>query len=395
MRKSLAVLALFAVVGLCPNSFAAVPLPIVLTNDDNATAGANSATAYHLNTTSGGLTLLAQLKTGGTGLGMGYFAETDTAIESNGACVFVINSGSDTISSFAAPSYAKTGDAGIPGMFSTNGSGGSIALSPNGKLLVSGNSGTLNISLWSVGTACKLTHVADYVPSIGADYFSPLAFTPDGKHLVVPAPDFSGAEIFSVGANALTDVNNVSWAALSSCVAGCFPAGLDFTNDSAVVVFGNATSAQTSVLSANIGAGGLSNPLNWNITNSAGAMNPNVPWFSKAGAAGNGELYIGMSGFGSGVPSGEVTATFVESPLSITVEGAGTLIPTPQEFLGTIRTIGATGAGAGGGMMVIAEFPNQIQTAKIGAGGILTLGPITTDASAAGLLSISVFPNNR
>jgi hypothetical protein len=90
-----------------------------------------------------------------------------------------------------------------------------------------------------------------------------------------------------------------------------------------------------------------------------------------------------------------VTATFVESPLSITVEGAGTLIPTPQEFLGTIRTIGATGAGAGGGMMVIAEFPNQIQTAKIGAGGILTLGPITTDANAAGLLSISVFPNNR
>jgi hypothetical protein len=397
MRKSLVVPALIAI-ALCANSFAAVPLPVVLTYDDNFNSGANSATAFHLNTTTGAMTIIAQLKTGGTGLGGAYFAATGTAIQGNGNCVFVTNTGSDTITSFAAPTYGKTGDAGIPGMFSAFGAGGSIALSPNGQLLVSANSGTLNISLWSVGAKCVLTHVADYVPSIGADFFSPIAFNPAGTAVVVPAPDLEGAEIFQVLAGpALKDVNNVTWANLSSCLAnGCFPTGMDFTNDGKVVVFGNGINASSSILTANIGNTGLSNPQNFPLTVPISVMtNPNVPWFSKAGAAGKGELYVGMSGFGSGFPAGEVTLSFVESPLSITQEGAGTAISTPASFLGAIRTIGATGAGSGGGIMIIAEFPNVLGTATIGAAGALTLGPTTTNPNGVGMLSISVFPNSR
>jgi hypothetical protein len=399
IRKSLVAFVLTAMVALCATSFAAVPLPVVLTNDDNPNAGANTATAFHLNTSDGTMASIKVLETGGTGLGTGFFAYTGSAIASNGACVFVINTASDTISSFAAPSFAKTGDAGFSGMFSGQLSGGGVALSPNGKLLASANSGTLNVSTWKVATNCTLTHVGDYTPSIGADIFATLAFTPNGKALIVPSVDFEGAEIFQVNANGtLTDVNNVSWASLTECqTLGCFPTGLDITSDSRVVVFGNASGGQNSLLSVNIGPKGLTNPQNWPIAACpSGCGNPNVPWFSKNGAKGNGELYVGMSGYGiNNIPSGEVTMNFTESPLRITEEGSGTFISTPQQALGAIRSVAATGDGTGGGMLVFAIYPNQIQTATIDAGGAITLGPVTADANGQGLLSISVYPNTR
>lgn len=385
---------------LCAASFAAVPLPIVLTNDDNPAAGANTATAFHLNTTNGKLSVVKVFNTGGTGLGGGFFAYTGTAIASNAACVFVIDTGSDEIAAFKAPSYVHvTPNVGIPGMFSGFDQGGSIALSPNGKLLASGNGGSMNISLWSVGTGCVLTHVADYTPSIGADSYSPLGFTPNGAALVVPSIDFEGAEIFKVNTNGtLTNVNYVVWTGLTDCQnLGCYPSGLDFTKDSKMVVFGNASAGQNSILSANITAKGLTNPQTWPIADCPQSCgNPNSPWFSKNGAAGNGELYVGMSGYGpDGITSGEVTMNFVESPLSITEEGSGTFISTPQQAAGTIRSVGATGDGTGGGMLVYAIYPNLIQTFAIDAGGAITAGPVTTDANGQALLSISVYPNSR
>jgi hypothetical protein len=397
--KSL-VLALAATMALCATSFAATPLPVVLTNDDNPTAGANSATAFHLNTGTGQMTVEKVFKTGGTGLGGGFFANSGTAIASNASCVFVTDTASDEIAAFKAPSYAHvTPNVGIPGMFSTFDEGGSIALSPNGKLLASGNGGSMNISLWSVGTGCVLTHVADYTPKIGADSYSPLGFTPNGAALVVPSIDNEGAEIFKVNTNGtLTDVNFVLWTGLTDCQnLGCYPTGLDFTGDSKLVVFGNASGGQNSVLSANITAKGLGNPQNWPITacpQSCG--NPNSPWFSKNGAKGNGELYVGMSGYGpDGIASGEVTMNFVESPLSITEEGTGNFISTPQQAAGALRSVGATGDGTGGGMLVYAIYPNQIATFTIDADGAITAGPVTTDANGQGLLSISVYPNSR
>jgi hypothetical protein len=373
MTKSLLVLALAALVaGLYPAGMAqSVPLPVILANNDNPSG--NSASAYSLGGASVGT-----LITGGTGLGGGFFAETSEAISGNGKCVFVIDAGSDDIASFAAPTYALVGKAGFPNMFSAFGLGGSVALAPGGKCLYSGNSGTENVSAWSVNASCSLTHVADYVPKVGGDFYSPLAVTPDGKRLIVPAPDFEAAEMFDVNANCtLTDVNNINWANVPQCNGGCFPTGMDITNDSKVVIFGNA-GLQPSALSASISPGGLSNPGFWDLTNVPGLQQANTPWFSKAGAAGSGQLYFGMAG----PPSGEVTATFVESPLSITVAGA-TPLPSP---VGTIQTVGNT--------MVLAELPNQIVTATI-SGGNLILGPIIIDPKTSALVSLEVYPKTR
>ncbi|MGO9123728.1 MAG: hypothetical protein ACLP6G_02445 [Terriglobales bacterium] len=404
MRKSLVVFALIAIVALfCSVSSAAVPPgPYLLTSDDNPTAGGNSASAFSLNTKNGKITFLAELLSGGTGLGGGFFGATGTAIESNGSCVFMTDTGSDDIAAFTISKQGVithvTPNVGIPGMFSGNLAGGSITLSPNGKFLASANSGLENISMWEVGAGCVLTHLADYVPSIGMDLFGFVGFTPNGKGLVVPAVDFEAVELFSVAATGvLKDVGNVGFSALAACADGCFPTGMDFTADSAVVVFGNATTAQNTVLSLNLGAKGLTNPQVWPIASCPSSCgNPNVPFFSQAGVAGKGELYVGMSGYGPAlIPSGEVTMNFTESPLNIVEEGTGTEIVTPDEYLGAVRTTGATGTGTGGGIMVFAVYPNLIQTAGIGAGGKLVLGPVATDPNGFGLLSLSLFPNTR
>jgi hypothetical protein len=121
------------------------------------------------------------------------------------------------------------------------------------------------------------------------------------------------------------------------------------------------------------------NPGYWDLTNLASLQFDNVPWFSKAGAAGSGQIYFGMSG----PLGGEVTANFAEFPsVSIVVTGATPLGPP----VGAIRTVGTT--------MVIAEFPNQIQTATI-SGGSLLPGPITNDPKAANLVSLEVYPKSR
>jgi hypothetical protein len=371
MTKSLLVLALAALVaGLYPAGTAQnIPLPVIVANNDNP-AG-NSASAYTLAGASVGT-----LTTGGTGLGGGYLAEISQAISSNGKCVFVVDDGSNDVASFAAPKYALVGKSGFPGMFASE--GGSVALAPNGKCLYTGNSGTQNVSAWSVNASCSLTHVADYVPKIGPDFFSPLAVTPDGKRLIVPAPDYEAAEMFDVNANCtLTDVNNINWANVPECSTGCYPTGMDITNDSKLVIFGN-SAAYPSALSASISPGGLSNPGFWDLTNVPGLQEANTAWFSKAGAAGTGQIYFGMSG----PPGGEVTANFVESPLSITVAGA---TPLPSS-IGTIQTVGNT--------MVLAELPNQIVTATI-SGGNLVLGPIIFDPKAVALVSLEVYPKSR
>jgi hypothetical protein len=375
MTKFLVVLALLTLVaGLCSTSLAQgnIPLPVILANSDNPVA--NNANAYTLG---GGL--VGTLTTGGKGLGFGAFAATSEAISSNGKCVFVVDDGSDDIASFAAPAYGLAGKSGFPGMF-TAGNGGSVAVTPNGKCLYSGNSGSRNVSAWRVNPSCSIVHIADYVPSLGPHPFSPIAVTPDGARLIVPAPDLEAAEMFNVNLNCtLTDVNNINWANVPQCNTGCFPTGMDITDDSKVVIFGN-NSPQPSALTASISPGGLSNPQFWPLPNCCALQFDNVPWLSKAGAAGSGQIYFAMSG----PPSGEVTANFVEFP-SVTIAATGST-PIPVPALGAIRTVGTT--------MVIAEFPNQIQTAKI-SGASLVLGPITIDPAAANLVSLEVYPKSR
>jgi len=387
MKKLVVLLGLLGLVSLlCSVSFAA---NYVVTNDDNPSG--NTATIFKVGA-GGNLTVFKTLSTGGYGLGGGYFSWQGVSVTSTAKCVWVANTGSDTITSFAAPSYNKTGDAGTPGMFTTYGIGGSITAHPTGKLVVSGNSGSLNISTWLVGKNCTLTHLADYTPSGGADYFSPLGYTPKGTYLVVPIPDYEEAELYKQKANgSLTDIGFVNFANVSLCQSeGCYPTGLDFTNDEKLVVLGNATlgslTGDSYVLTANITSGGLTNPQDWTVTNSAGAINDNSPHFTKAARGGSGALIIGESGYDGYGPSGLACANFTESPLNITVANA-VAVPNTYDYQGSVVTFGSQGFAG--------EPPNQIQAFTIGSGCSVTLGPVTTDNNGYFVMSIAGFPANQ
>jgi hypothetical protein len=377
MKKFLVTLGLIGLTSLlCSVSFAQ---DYLITNDDNNSG--NSATAYSA-ASSGKLHLVKELPTGGVGSDGGYFASVDVAVTSS--CAFVANTGSSSISAFKKPSFTEVGSYGEPDMFNTEG-GGSIAVHSSGKLLVAGQSGLRNIGVYSVSSGCVLTHLADYTPSIGSDYYGPIAFTPDGAYVVVPAPNLGGAELFKANpTGTLTDIGNINfYSSVSECASfGCVPTGMDFTSDSKLVLFGNAVSGP-SVLSASISSSGLSNGQLWSLTNSADVINVNVPHFTKPARSGSGILLLGASGFYGA--SGIICTNFTESPLNISVVSATQTNDGPKQ--GGIVTFGNEGWAA--------EYPSTIQSFSIGSSCGITLGTTTTDPNAGGLLSIVGYPENQ
>jgi hypothetical protein len=381
MNKLLIALMLIGLVTLlCSLGFAA---NYIVTNDDNPSG--NSATAFTVGA-NGTLTLLKQLKTGGTGLGGGFLGWTGVAISPNAKCVWVANTGSDTISAFEAPGFQEIGSYGIPGMFSANGDGGSIVVHPTGKLLVSGNSGTENISTWAVGSNCTLTHLADYTPSQGAGLYSPVGYTPNGAYLVVPSADFESAELFKQNTNgSLTDLGFISFSdSISECNSiGCFPTDMDFTSDSKLVLFSNSTTEEPSALTASITSTGLSDAQLWNLT-STGAFNVGVPRFTKNARAGNGILLFGaLDLFGN--TSGILCTNFTEDPLSITVRFTTKLAN--QSAQGSIVTFANEGWAA--------EPPRTIQSFSIASNCEISLEHTTVDPNSSDLLSIVAYPANQ
>jgi hypothetical protein len=398
MRKFLAVAAFVAL--LASLSFAqsnASGATYVLTEDENTTA--NTASVFSLNTTTGVTTEVKKLSTGGTGLGGGFFAGTTITITSNNSCIFVADTGSNDIASFAAPKYAKVANYSNSALnWSDSDAGGSLALSPDGKWLYGAYSGSENIGAWAVGAGCKLTFINSYVPSTGADLFATLHVTPDGKALIVPSIDLEVVTMFSIDATNgdLTEVNNVSFSGISDCADdGCYPYGFDISGDSKVAFFGDPTTANDGLflLACNINTTtGVSNPTFFTLTSSAGAGNSSFPWFTKAAyAKGTGTLYIGMAGYfdpieGAGVVVGKVNETpgFKEV--------GSTLFNTPNSSCdGCAGTLESHG-----NLAVSAQLPDLINVYTVDATtGAFTLLKSNTDANATALLSLHVVPETR
>jgi len=393
MRKLLVLAAV--VVFLTSMSFAASST-YVIAEDENTTA--NTATAFSLNTTTGVLTQVKKLSTGGTGLGGGFFAEATVTLTSNNKCIFVADTGSNDIASFAAPSYAKVANYSNGALnWSNNGAGGSLALSPDGKWLYGAYSGSENIGAWAVGAGCKLTFINSYTPSTGADLFATLHVTPDGKALIVPSIDFGIVTMFSINSSNgdLTEVNNVSFSSVGSCSSdGCFPFGFDISGDSKSAWFGDPTTAGSGLFALSVAINtttGVSNPQFYTLTASGGVGNSTYPWFTKAAyAKGTGLILFGMSGYSNGENSGVVTANVSEKPAL--KELTSTLFATTNSSCG-----GCTGTlQSHGNLAVSAQDPNVINVYTINATtGALTLLKSNTDANATGLLSIQVIPETR
>jgi len=379
---------LFTVASLCCTSFAATEYVVV----NNDYVFANSASVYKLNATTGKLTLVTVLETGGLGEpqnpAQNNFLDVEQAISPDASCLFVLDPQSNDIASFSKTlNYAELGrytNAAV----NSNYNGSSLALTPNGKFLYATYSGSENLGAWTVNSDCSLTFIAAYVPSEGQGFFSSLRVSPNGAYLIVPYGN--DAELFTINQNsgALTDMGFVSYTGLPGCsrFPGCDPAGIDFTKDSKVVVFGNLFT-YPSAMTAEITPTGLVNPRAWSLANPERIVGALYPFLSASAYAGSGPLYFGAIGTGNEKQyAGILTASFTEKPLSITLT-AGTVIQPPDVSDCSIALTGD--------LMVIAQYYNQIAVFKTNADGSVT--PLSTiiDGDAGSLFSLSLFPNTR
>jgi len=174
----------------------------VYTNDD--ISGANTVSAFSV-AWNGALTLLSgsPFSTKGTGSEGGFFASNRTTVSTVGNFLFASNTGSNDVSVFTINS--KTGAltlvTGSP--FKTGGtSAGAIALSatPDGKFLMAANSGSDNITVFSIASTGKLTPIA-HSPFAALAEPDGIKVSPNGKFLAVAEPLANQTEMFSIAAS--------------------------------------------------------------------------------------------------------------------------------------------------------------------------------------------------
>jgi hypothetical protein len=388
MKKRSVVLALILVmVGLCCASFAATQY--VIANDNNLYH--SSLLVYTLDTSSGTLTRIAELPTGGEGWGSGLdedYGNSQQAISQGAACIFALDGRSNDIASFSkATGYSTVGNYSNPAV--TFGVG--IALTPDGSFLYASYTGANNVGAWAVNSDCSLTFIAAYVTS-GGNIPGPSRVTPNGSYLVISLK--LGAELFAIDKSdgSMTDLGFLAFSSAGACLVGgdgaCVSDGLDFTRDSKLVIFAGSFVSGNNVwpiaMSANISPAGLTGLRGWSLWNKAGIgedFEENfVPFLSAGGYGGSGSLYFGL---GNGV----VTAAFEEKPEKVSVVNA-TTIQFP-ELLGAAIAVS-------GNVLIQSQYPNQLLTFLINGDGSLTLLSTTTLTDQVdAMFSFSLFPNTR
>jgi len=296
MIKVTVVLALvFLALGLSTASFAGAQRLYGVTNDDNPTAGANTATVFQVHTGPASIAVLKTLKTGGTGLGSGYFAAPRIGIERNESCIFVVDAASSDIAAFKVLGFAKVGNYSNSALNSDY-EGMGLAASAQGNYLYAGYSGSDNIATWAIGTGddlCALTLVPGSITNAG-DAVAPLAVSHDGNTLIVSELNNEFLDSYSLSAGVPTPVSHQS---TSSCG---FPAGIDISGN-ALVVTGDATLSQT-YCTATL-AGSTLSAVSSNTLTGAGSGIGNiesVEFDKDAWITGNGYVYFGAAGFGGG-----------------------------------------------------------------------------------------------
>jgi hypothetical protein len=393
MRKLIAVLVNIVLVALLGSmSFAAKSY--VVTNNDNPSG--NSVTIYALDSASGTLNHLLDLPTGGLGSNGGYFATVGVGAVATGpvGCLYAYDSGSSDIAAFHVDlgtlDIVKVGNFSNPGLLSAY-PGGSLALTPNSKFLYANYPTTENLAAWKINSDCSLTLLAIYTASVGPDLYDGMKVTPNGKSLLVTAPDFQAVEMFNINADGtLADVGFANFGALSECMSiGCYPAGIDITADSKVAIFGNYTLNAATVLGAAITPTGLKKATVVDLPNTGTlTTNDNVPFLSNGAYHGSGLLFFGFSGIGAGSQPGVVTTNYSEGKKSIKIL-AVTPINTPSQYMGLIASSGQ--------WLVVSEWFNELQVFKANPDGTLTptaQGPVVNN-NANGAYSFFLFPNTR
>jgi hypothetical protein len=311
----------------------------LLINNDNFNG--NSADIDTVSS-SGALALLATVQTGGFGSGGGYFAAPRNAVGQNFKCFFVSDNGSSDIAAFQIPSLHKVATNFTNGqLFGALGIG--LATTPNGKYLITAWSGSDNLAVLSIGSDCSLTMVGS--PIAEPDEVADVTITHDGKVVVVSMPNNGEAQAYTISASGslspLGGLYNFNTEVANCSSDGCFPTAEDVDNSDQFWVWGNATLAGPSTLQAKLTRSGFTAA---SVTIYPSSLaNVETPWYSPAARAGNGNLYLGASGFGSFYPSGIIVTTFNAGAITYVSSTNGN--PSAY-YAGNVQTIGSSGTGS-------------------------------------------------
>src|SRR2546427_9361525 len=181
---------------------------------------AGNAVAVFDRAADGTLTAAGTIATGGTGTGGGLGSQGAVALSDDGRRLFAVNAGSNDVSVFSV------GPAGLS-LASRTGSGGTlpISLTVHGNVLYVLNAGgSGNISGFTVGPTGDLTPITGSTQSLSGTNVGPaqVAFSPDGRQLVVTEKNTSLLDVYAV------DANGAAGARTSFTSAGGTPFGFAF-----------------------------------------------------------------------------------------------------------------------------------------------------------------------
>jgi len=181
---------------------------------------AGNAVAVFNRAANGTLTAAGTVATGGTGTGAGLGSQGAVVLSDDGHRLFAVNAGSNDVSVFTL------GSAGLS-LASRAPSGGTlpISLTVHGNVLYVLNAGgDGNISGFTVGTTGGLTPIPGSTQPLSGSNVGPaqVAFSPDGRRLVVTEKNTNLIDVYAVGRSGLAS------GPVSAASAGATPFGFAF-----------------------------------------------------------------------------------------------------------------------------------------------------------------------
>jgi 6-phosphogluconolactonase len=342
-----------------------LPLPGVYTLTN--ASGPNQIAAY-LRASNGSLSREGRYATGGNGLGAGIGSQGALVFDAASQRFFAVNPGNDTISMLAL------GAGGTLTTLSTVASGGKrpVSITVSGNTVYVVNQGdtaaatvNANISGFKIDGQDLVPIASSTKPLSGTGDVHPtdIAFTPDGKFLVVAERLASKLDTFAV-------VGGVAQVGSFQTSAGMQPFAFDWSPEGALVVaeVGSGGANGSTLSSYTISSTGTLTP----ITSALPTGQTAACWLVMAG----GHAYVANAGSGTltGVNVAETGALTLHEPSGVTASpgpGAIDLAVTPDR----------------GYLYSLAGSPRALYVYEIGADGSLAPRAPLTDipATAVGL----------
>jgi len=228
----------------------------VVTNDD--VNGPNTVTFF----LAGGtplepkLTQFKNIKTGGKGMGGGYFGIVRQVVVPDGTdeCIFVADGGSNDIAAVVFQTQKVVGNF-LGSSTDSDGPGGmGLAVHSNDKYVYAAFSASQTIATFRIGSGCRLAFISD-VKAVGRNGGFPHGMAAKGNILVVAYGDGS-IESFNIQGG--PPVSNHDLQLSTGYVEdGEFPDGVDIAKDGHYAIFGDASGGFSEVEISDLSSGKL------------------------------------------------------------------------------------------------------------------------------------------